>query len=661
MPLPAWVPAPGFLANAPSDDGTLDSLADVDPGLAVGTYGSPASGLLAWNSAVFLPDAGTLGGYVMILGGHGNYAGNCWWKFDVATRQWSILSTNSSGLTSTANPTAWADSKGRYADGKPGSPHTYGNIVATPATIAYPQGRAVLVGGSYMGFTGSVTTKYIHAIDIATGAHAASATALSHAGEPNGSGCYDPVRDVIWAFGTQSGTSECQQIDPDTLALGAVQYISETGSPNWRFYVLSCYHPASDLIVQRVAYGATNGIFLFNPATLQRVAATTSGTGPSATEGAGFEYCDLDGCFYAYVPGQTKVFKLTPPASSWWTGTWAWSTENFDAGSDTPAYATYAGTEINRMQRWRWVPVLESFLWIDTVSQVPQLYRPASASTGGVAPLPSDGGGTALLSFPNRLDGSVLSGGDWGTTLNNLLTRDLGEVAESASLNPADTQFVIDMTATHTVRVVHLRAHNLTADAGVTISFGTTSGGAEAGTSGEFMAWQMAFDGVMRNRPDANAVVGYPYDVVYVHPTDVECRYVLVEISDLANPHDAVRVGRAFAGAGAEFRFAVGSSINWSDPTPVSRRRGGSLSYQQATPYRVASISVSVIGDTFRRQLAETHRAAGSHGEVSFIADSLDAPGAQEFGFVGRLAQVRAMAWQTSDRVTSGFELEELL
>jgi hypothetical protein len=272
--------------------------------------------------------------------------------------------------------------------------------------------------------------------------------------------------------------------------------------------------------------------------------------------------------------------------------------------------------------------------------------------------------GNCLIAYPNRIDGATLSGGSWGGTLNNLKTRALSEVAESADVTTASTQAIIDLGATYTIRGVSLLNHNCSSAATITWSFGTSSGGAEAGSSGSVSVWRMAFDGVMRNFPSTyDSVIGYPYWAPYVHSADVSCRYIKFAIVDTGNSFGKIRIGRVFVGAGLvpAYNMDIGASIHARDLTEVERAQGGAIYYQRRRKLLEAKVPLSHFDSTERGKLMAAARGAGVHDEVMFVPDVADMANAQEFGFVGRFQSLPQMPWSMPLRWSTELALEELL
>lgn len=271
--------------------------------------------------------------------------------------------------------------------------------------------------------------------------------------------------------------------------------------------------------------------------------------------------------------------------------------------------------------------------------------------------------GNMFLGYPNRVTGCSFSGGSW-VDRAKLATRDLSDVAETVGATTGATQVIADMGATYTIRAVALLNHNLTSAATIAWSFGTSSGGTEAGSSGTINVWRMSFDSVMRNFPSAySSVIGYPFWVPYVHSADMSCRYVKFAVDDTANPAGVCRFGRLaiFGGYVPAYNMDIGASIDTVDLTEPERSGGGSILWQARRKYRTAEIPLSYFSSTERGKLFETRRAAGVHDEVMFVPDISDMANAQEFGFVGRFTGAQKMPWSMPLAWSTTLGLEELL
>ena len=273
--------------------------------------------------------------------------------------------------------------------------------------------------------------------------------------------------------------------------------------------------------------------------------------------------------------------------------------------------------------------------------------------------------GAMFLGYPNRAHGATITGGSWSGSypVTNLATRPLDAVARSTDDASASTKFIVDMGATYSVQGFVLRSHNLTSAATIKLDFGTSSGGTEGGTSGTVNAWQASFDSVMRNFPSGtyDSVIGYPFDVIYIHSAAMSVRYVECEIVDTSNPLNYVQAGRVGVFGGLTAYMSMGATIDWNDLTEVERSLGGSILWQQKRRYRTAEIPLANIDATTRGKLMDTRRGAGVHDEVLFVPDIASMSNAQEYGFVGRFAGGQKTPWTLPDRFSTTLALEELL
>lgn len=376
---PAWIPSPNYLVNITSDTGANDTIIDVAPS---GMSGSIQAALQGWNSGIIIQELGQYGTLFYHGSGHNNYNGNEIYAYDLETRTWSRFWGPSSNLTTPSNVVTFNEYV-EYANFAPAGCHTYDNIVAVPPTVAYPDGRIVLTGRAFAGWTGSYTSSYSSIFDIRTKTWSRSTNALAGMGEPTTSSFYDPVNECIWRFGSQSSFSKICRFDLDTHTWDNPETISETGSDYVYYDVVSGYCTKFDVVVQRITYGSFNQIRVYDPATKQRKVVTTTGTGPSRTDFTGIEWCPDTEKFYCYKAGSSFVWVLTPPSSNPLTSSWAWSTEMFNPSSASPSYvASSSNDELStntRNNRWRYVNSLKCFAWYDNVSGATQLYKPIGA------------------------------------------------------------------------------------------------------------------------------------------------------------------------------------------------------------------------------------------------------------------------------------------
>lgn len=373
------LPAAGYLVNLTSADGLLDTQIEVAPTVPTGT-GNLQRALQAWNSGAAISRNGLKGKLYFMGGGHSDYPGNEVYEYDVASRTWARIWGPSANLVSPSNTNPF-DGYVQYPDGAPGASHTYDNLVAIPPDTTYPQGRLILTARAYAGLSAEFSTQYSAIFNVATRTWTRSTNAPS-LGEPTSTSIYDPVRHQVWRFGRAGLTSACAVLNLDTYTWGAVQSVIESGSPYINFDIVSGWCDTHGVIVQRSTYGGSNQILVFDPATRQRTVATTTGTGPTATDQTGLEWCPDNGKFYCYEAGSSSVWTLTPPGSL--PGTWTWALETFAGGSASPSHTPPSGvseaTTNLRNNRWRYLTEINCFGWYDNVNAPVQLYKPVGVT-----------------------------------------------------------------------------------------------------------------------------------------------------------------------------------------------------------------------------------------------------------------------------------------
>lgn len=180
---------------------------------------------------------------------------------------------------------------------------------------------------------------------------------------------------------------------------------------------------------------------------------------------------------------------------------------------------------------------------------------------------------STVIGYGNLIDSATLSGGDWATggaasTLNNLKTRYLRQLAVSDGDGTSAAQFTIDLGSEKTIGLIALINHNITVGTGqITLTGSNNSGFTE-------IAWR------------GNNMLAYAGgDFAVALPDDIAARYWKVEISDTSNAANYISIGRVFIGPafaplqGLEFGSSVGvesrSGINeaWSGMEHFEQRR----------------------------------------------------------------------------------------
>ncbi len=172
-----------------------------------------------------------------------------------------------------------------------------------------------------------------------------------------------------------------------------------------------------------------------------------------------------------------------------------------------------------------------------------------------------------VLVYDSFSDNAVFSGGSWDLALTNLRLDDVGRVAQSASLDPEDTQFAVDLGKARPVGGIVIGPCNSGAGATAVITAysdaamttqvytsGTIEGTADSvdwSNTSDWLAWEDPdfWLGMKSTDPEVEAL---PFYFDHVVPAAVSssalARYWKVEIDDPNNPEGRLRVGRAIFG-----------------------------------------------------------------------------------------------------------------
>lgn len=410
--LPSWVPAPGHKADI-----QLNKLWQVDyapsatrtnRGREWYTYGDGQDGrFIEWSGAVYAKDYSQNGAMIYFGGGH---SGSQYTKlaiFDLTTRLWAEKGeqTRYAGPYKGIYPSGFTT----YLGHTPNAEHTYANTVYVPASVAGNKRGwwlyAVAWGTSGWGVD-------LDHIDDADGGKFRLTTGLGP--QPSGAyggACFDSNRNRVWAIfsgNAQSNKLHYIDISPATKKAPAEWQSVTTGfwsRPN--YHNILTYIPEKDCLISfSPGFSQSNKHVGFSASVLNLDNSSTQKdwtawspsmvNAPPANAGnacSSFEWCPLTGKFYAY-PGFNfhTSFSRNPNCvdyvhagtpSGWSSGaTWTWATENF-IGPATPLVPPLFGDAIPSGQvpitRFRWNPVLKSFMWATHRDGPVQLWRPRGA------------------------------------------------------------------------------------------------------------------------------------------------------------------------------------------------------------------------------------------------------------------------------------------
>ena len=373
IPLPAWVPAEGTFANV-----GLNTLYDArPPGWPTNDSASP---FLNWCGAVFAPEFGTMGGWVINGSGHLSAGTPLWagvWIWDVATREW--VGRNIPGAPMLESSSFFTDFNAYYEsltpgiEGHPYPAHTYDGLVyQSPAEGGGTSGsllRVCIGGGSGSG------NRCVHQFDLS------SLTAVPTRVIDTLSNVASTGYPMVAKDAARGGFWVTSYLGMNSLTFVSFSGWTQTNYPSVAFNgPTNCnmiYVPDRDCLV---AMGGTAGAADMTVRVCPIVGGvpqgwtvvTQSGTKPADSR-CGGDWSTLLGKIVSYEARLSyNVHKLTVPADLT-GGTWVWETETLTgAGGATPSgYASNNGA----WSRFREVPEARCFVWCDSMSHAVQAFR----------------------------------------------------------------------------------------------------------------------------------------------------------------------------------------------------------------------------------------------------------------------------------------------
>ena len=246
-----------------------------------------------------------------------------------------------------------------------------------------------------------------------------------------------------------------------------------------------------------------------------------------------------------------------------------------------------------------------------------------------------------LAIFDNNLidSASSITGGSWAVALpaSNVGTLDYAEVARSSDALIASTKFIVDHGSAKTAWALVLKHHNLSADAQVRWSRGTSSGGNQVYAGSFVDAWQFT----------PRQFNGHDHEVMLVMPTANSARYDLIEIDDTANSDGYVEIARVFIGTGISpgYGAAYGLRDGVIDLGKKERAFSGVPWTTQRRKLRTVSFELPWLTLAEGNTLHEVTRMSASTEEVVYVPDLDDMEWTQRFGFLGTMEEVPALEY----------------
>lgn len=410
--LSSWVD-PGFYANASTNFANT-----VDPCPANNCVYSDVSNFesiwTSWNGGAYLPELGSLGSLLMFGGGHFAYEGNCIVRFDLATRAWSLLTQpapygpGTPGWPTSGDVNPIVGPWGAYPDGTPYPFHTNMGVDYLPSDAGGgANGSFVFISHDQTGVTCSDICKLwrCDAAQALVGTPASAwsvmptgSTSIAKFNSGDGSQqrngiCYDSKRKGMWIQRFPSGGlafySFITGIETNVPLNSGNSFFLYNGSQQGATmeynvagdFIISAYNDGTEKVACVDLSSFTLGVSAFAPTFV----INESGTRPPALYYDRLAYASYDGNFYLLdwtSKSVARLYKLTVPANLS-SGTWGWSSEVLNPASGTSSLAIMpvAG---NRSAvtafygRFRYVPVIKSFIWSDGPAMHVQVCRPSN-------------------------------------------------------------------------------------------------------------------------------------------------------------------------------------------------------------------------------------------------------------------------------------------
>lgn len=190
--------------------------------------------------------------------------------------------------------------------------------------------------------------------------------------------------------------------------------------------------------------------------------------------------------------------------------------------------------------------------------------------------------------------------------ITNLADNDPRHYARTAGVDPAGTNFLLDLTRQRGIGMVALINHNMRPGAQWRVLF-SADGVTTIADTGNMDVWQTVetfgqlpwgvfqWGGVLS--PEVAAA--WPINSLYIPDDTIMCRYIKVYLIDPANTDGYVQAGRFWAGpvwrpsVNAQFPFRY----TWEDDSQISRSRGGRTFVDERARRRVISFDLDYIGE----------------------------------------------------------------
>lgn len=282
-----------------------------------------------------------------------------------------------------------------------------------------------------------------------------------------------------------------------------------------------------------------------------------------------------------------------------------------------------------------------------------------------------------FIGWRNRIGAATLSGGSWAGLANvkTMAANTAGATpvyAQADATAMANTVIDVDMGAAYSVRTMQLARHNMSADALVKLSLGTTPGGTDVYAGSWVSPWSMTFgaEGVAFVSSDSwwagvstTAFLSHPWIAGIILSQSYSARYARIEIDDETISGGVLKVGHVWLGDGLlpAVNRALGARDGWVDTSSYRRTMGGGSLFQHGRRYRRTAFVLDVLTQTEANEVYELTRRQGTVGDVLWLPDINSAATSQRYGFVGVMSRLSEVEYPYPLHRGAAFEIEEIL
>lgn len=281
--------------------------------------------------------------------------------------------------------------------------------------------------------------------------------------------------------------------------------------------------------------------------------------------------------------------------------------------------------------------------------------------------------GHALLAFRNRVNGAIISGGSYMSTLprSNLLDRVIGNKARTSNTLPSSTQFTLDLGTERSIKVAALAGHNFSNAATHRLIGAFNSDFTSLGyDSGVQEVWPGVYDTMNLRFEDPNWFDGkwteeekenLTATLSMIFPEVQVLRYWKWQFWDTTNSAGYVEYGRPFFADGWQpaVNITYPESLQWEDTTEVDESWDGTEYFDVGTKRRVARITTDWMSEADAMRAFDIQRLVGVHDEMFYAYDVDDVEHSLRRQFLCRARQlppvehtqllVRKTAWELKE------------